>query len=380
MKKITLIIMILGMITISNAQIEKIELKLTPEIEEMVVAQIKNLPEEWYSDWGIKDKSQLENLHTGKPIPWYMVINEKLEFVSTQTVSRMSDGDTLSLKFTNTWNVPVMSDKEPLLFGLITPSDFGDPYISYGIKNTIEHFHNYEHKDSVIGSVGVNGLNRGMDYLIIRKDNKDVFVQIYDEATGEYFKNEYNFSELINHVKALGLREKEAQMRYYEKVANKSELEITPEITEILNNSTFFSGLSDESLSDLGIKNRTQLENLYFGKPIPIYYVIDNESLIFSGRWQVPVMSDGDPLFMTSVKLEDDGQYRWTGSGRSWAETIHNYEHKDLIIGLLYISRGPCLIIQKDNKDIFVQMYDFNTREYFKNEYSFSELLNLLKK
>jgi hypothetical protein len=29
-----------------------------------------------------------------------------------------------------------------------------------------------------------------MDYLIIRKENQDIFVEIYDKVTGEYFKNE----------------------------------------------------------------------------------------------------------------------------------------------------------------------------------------------
>ena len=37
-------------------------------------------------------------------------------------------------------------------------------------------------------------------------------------------------------------------------------------------------------------------------------------------------------------------------------------------------------MIRKDNQDIFVQIYDNDTREYFENEYSFSEVLKLIKK
>jgi len=127
------------------------------------------------------------------------------------------------------------------------------------------------------------------------------------------------------------------------------------------------------------------LENLHLGKPIP-RYIIENENLIFTGYWEVPVMSDSEPLFFTRVKLEDDGQYSNAGGGASkLAEIIHNYEHKDLLIGILgvrpnTISGWNYLIIRKDNKDIFVKSYDDATGKVSKTEYSLNEIINLLKK
>jgi hypothetical protein len=389
LRTIILTLLLSYSLTVLNAQIEKNELKVTPEIEEMVVTQIKNLPEKDYSEYGITDRSQLMNLHIGKPIPKYRIygiINEKLKDVNTRNAFRMSDEDTLSLRFENEWIVPVISDEAPFLFGNIRFSDFGGNYIHSGTKNIIEHFRNYEHKDSIIGCVDITSFLYGMDLLIIRKENQDIFVQLYDEATGEYFKNEYRFSELLNLLKDLNLREKEAQRRYYEKVANKSELELTPEITEILVNQAYSSHIndSDKSLSEWGIKDRSQLEYLHPEKPIPVYRIVD-EKLTFTGEWQVPVMSNGEPLFFTRVQLEDDGQYILTGgSGGNLAEIIHNYEYKNLIIGYLDVRFLPIggsgyLIIRKDNQDIFVKMYDRATGEYLKNEYSFNEVLNLLK-
>jgi len=377
MKKITLIIMILGMITISNAQIEKIELKLTPEIEEKMLSQIKDFLGNYCTDCGITDKSQLENLHIGKPIPNYWIESDVNRMVGRVTVDNMSRIDEEpSLRFMDTWNVPVMFDETPLLFVIFAFSD-EDPYLVDIVRNTIEHVHNYEHKDSIIGYVSVSGK---MDYLIIRKENQDIFVQIYGEITGEYF-NEYSLSELINHLKELNLREKEARKRRYDKIANKSELELTPEITEML--VARIQNMSETFYSNYGVKNRAQLDNLQFEKPIPLY-VIENESLKFTGRWRIPVLSDGEPLFLAHIKIEDDGQCSYQGKGAAIvAESIHNYEHKDLIIGFLGVkspSGMDYLIIRKENQDIFVQRYDYATRENFKNEYSLSELINLIKK
>ena len=212
---------------------------------------------------------------------------------------------------------------------------------------------------------------------MIRKENQEIFVEIYDKVTGEYFKNEYSFSELTNHLK-------EARMNYYAQVANKSELIITPEITKMLD-TTLLSRLrncSDKVLSDCwDITDRSQLENLQLGKPIPIYTIV-NKKLTFTGFWNVPVMSDGEPFYLPYIKLVDDEQYIHAGDGYNpLAKIIHNYEHKNLIIGLLRAKYGlGYLIIRKENQDIFVQMYDDETREYLKNEYSFSEILDLLKK
>jgi hypothetical protein len=395
MKKLTLIITLLSVLTITNAQtnenimlstddIQKNELKVTPELEKIVIANIKNLPEKDYSYYGITNKEQLENLQLGKPIPSYWIVYEEfkkeIRFVSIWNASSISDKGLLSLQFGYTWNVPVLSDGVPFLFVSMLSVSEGDPGIFPGIKNTIEHFYNYEHKDLVIGSVsiaGVNPLSFGMDYLIIRKDNQDIFVEVYNEATGEYFKNEYSFSELIHHLKELNLREKEARERYYDKIANKTELTITPEIAEIV--VTPLKNMSEIFYANHGIKNKAQLEHLELGKPVPWYRIID-EDLQFLGMWYVPVMSDDEPLLLVVIRLTDDGEYKLSSYGDApIAEWIHNYEYKDSIIGYLdsKLHQGNrYFYIRKEHKDIFVR----TTRESFKNEYSLSELINLLKK
>ena len=368
-----------------NAQIEKKELKLTPEIEKMVVAQIKHFLEEYYSGDGITDQSQLANLHIGKPIPIYWIvsdINKKLDNVTVSSVSLISDGEPLSLKFMDTWSVPIMFDEEPLFFGTFAFSD-DESFLIQVVKSTIEHFHNYEHKDLIIGSVNVTSSIQGMDHLIIRKENQDSFVQIYDKATGEYFKNEYNLRELINHLRELNLRKKEARMEYFDKIANKSELEMTPEMTEMLVTDIYlsFKNASDEDLPKYGIENRSQLENLHLGKPIPKYIIV-NENLTFTGRWQVPVMSNGEPVLLAKVDLADDGEYLFAGASAYRARLIHNYEHKDLIVGFLgtrSFNGMDYVIIRKENKDIFVGISDYVTREPFKHEYNLSDIINLIK-
>jgi hypothetical protein len=157
---------------------------------------------------------------------------------------------------------------------------------------------------------------------------------------------------------------------------------MTPEITEML--VTRIQGLPEIFYSNYGIKNREQLDNLQFKKPIPMYSIV-NENLTFTGYWEVLVMSAaGEPICFEKINLGGDGQYHWAGgSSVSPTASIYIYEHKDLIIG--YLGKGPYsgvdyLIIRKENQDIYVQTYDYATREYFKNEYSFSEVLNLLKK
>ena len=371
---------------LSAEDVQKNELIITPEIEEAVVTELKSMPEEFYSNRGINiNKEQLENLHLGKPVPWYNIVfaNEWLEPVSLYSVPRMAAGEPVLLRFINTWNVPVMSDGEPLLFALINFSRInGAPTLAdIGIKNTIEHFYNYKHKDSIIGSVGIDIRNMGMTFLIIRKENKDIFVEVYDKATGEYFKNEYGSGELITLLQDWAAKMKEAQNRYYDFVADKSELILTPELTEMLCNGVFshIKSWSDETLSSCGIKNRPKLENLHPGKPVPNYSLV-NENLIFAGSWEVPVMSDGEPLFFRTVKLMDNGQYSDAGGGTANYEKLNNYKYKDLIIGYLTISRTRFLIIRKDNKDIFVMTYDWKTGEYLKTEYSLSDIINLLKK
>lgn len=138
-----------------------------------------------------------------------------------------------------------------------------------------------------------------------------------------------------------------------------------------------FIDVDENNLPDYGIKNKAQLEHLHLKKPIPVYQInIDNDSLRFIGRWKVPVMSDEEPLFCAWIKLEEDGQYSKSGHGdRGLAINIPNYKHKDMIIGCLDYAWMHCLIIRKDNKDIFVEVYDYATGEYFKNEYPKSAIL-----
>jgi len=376
--------------------LQKIELEVTPEIEKMVVKKINDTPEEFLSSiYGIKNKAQIEHLHLGKPFPHYYIVNERLRgtsgepvHVSTTNVFRTADGKPLSLRFANYWNVPVMSSDEPLAFGEIRPHFGDDGYLYFNeysyigrskTENIAKHFQNYEYKDSVIGSVIMD-----MYYFIIRKENKPLFVEVYNEITGEYFKNEYSFNELINHIKELNLREKEAQRRYFAQIADKTELIITPEITEMLvREALSFRGRSDEELSDWGIKNRALLvkEKIHAGKPIPLYTLFD-ENVTFRGYWMIPVMSEGVPILMVDVKLEDDGQYSWAGTGGGeGASVIHNYEYNDLVVGFLKIGGSTSyLIIRKDNKDIYVEGYDYKTGEYFKNEYTLNEIMDKLKK
>jgi len=370
---------------LSAEDVQKNELKITPELEKMVVKEINNMPESYLSTiYGI-NKKQLENLHLGKPIPWYKIVNEKLEPVFAPNVHRLAEGKTLSLRFTNKWNVPVMSAGEPLVFVFvgITESEYtfmGIRPLAPGTENPTKHIYNYEHKDWLIGAFEATPSGFGLDFLIIKKEDKDIFVEIYDEATGEYFKNEYGSGELITLLTDLFAKIKAKQSRYYDFVADKSELILTPELTELLRMRVFdhIESWPDEHLLHFGITNRPKLENLHPGKPVPRYSIV-NENLTFTGRWDVPVMADGEPFYTSTVKLEDNGQYSYAGGGTANYEVL-NYKDKDLLIGYLNIGRTGYLIIRKDNKDIFVKFDIEATGEVLKTEYSLSELINLLKK
>ena len=382
MKKLTLIIIILGMITISNAQINENELKMSPKMEEMVVAKLKNEPVEKLYRYGIKDKEQLENLQLGRAIREYVINIEN---------------DTL---IPQGWRVPIMYEGKALFLAYVTARD-----AAFGAPRAGEEIHHYEHKE-LIGIVMVNVLP--WEYHYIRRDHKDVFIQVFDPETRQYFKNEYSLSEIISlNNRALELRAantKESRQEIYEiygtnqvdendifdtHFPQKHELKITPEITKMLTTDIYWSFINDSdwNLSNFGITNRVQLENLQLGKPISEYRIdIDNKNLIFTGIWRVFVMSGGGPLFLAKViesVSERDGQYSYIGGGGAkLARNIHNYEHKELIIGCIQgsFSGLDYLIIRREHKDVFVQVYDPITRENFKNEYTLSEILNLLKK
>jgi len=362
------------LLPVLNAQIDsKNELNLTPEMEEMLIARIKNEPVEEFYRYGIKNKEQLENLQLGSAIREY-VIN--------------IDNDTL---IPQGWRVPIMYEGKALFLAYVTgrEANFGSPKMG-------EDIHHYERKD-LMGIVTVSVIP--WEYYYIQRENKDVFVQVFDPSTREYFKNEYSLSELISlRNRVLELRNaslKELRQEIPEiygtnqvnendifdtNFPQKHELKMTSEITEML--VSVFKYRSVQSLSDYGITNRAQLENLQFGKPIPEYRIdMDNENLVFIRTWHVPVMSDGEPFFTAMVSEWSKGEYRYMGGG-SGGKKRHNYEHEDLIIGLIrHTSPGMSYyIIRKENKDIFVEIFNYTTREYFKNEYSFNEFINLLKK
>jgi hypothetical protein len=182
---------------LDSATIQKNELKMTPEIEEAVVTKLKSMPEDFYSYRGINiNKEQLENLDLGKPIPWYNIVfaNERLEPVSPYSMSRIAAGEPTLLRFKGWWNVPVLSDGEPFYMSTVKLEDNGQySYVRGRDSGMLQAIQNYEHKDLLIGLIGMEGKN----YLIIRKDNKDIFVEVYNKATGELFKTEYGSGELI---------------------------------------------------------------------------------------------------------------------------------------------------------------------------------------
>jgi len=369
--------LLLSAFCIANAQIEKNELILTPEIEEMVVAKLKTEPVEEFYRYGIKNKEQVENLQLGRAIREY-VIN--------------IDNDTL---IPQGWRVPVMYEGKTLFLAYVT--ERGANFSYFGSPRMGEDIHHYERED-LMGIVTVR--NIPWEYYYIRRENKDVFVQVFEPETREYFKNEYSLSELISlRNRVLELRNanlKELRQEVPEiygtnqvneddifdtNFPQKHELKMTPELTEML--ASNFKYRSVQSLSDYGITNRAQLENLQLGKPIPVYRIdIENENLVFTRTWSVPVMSNGEPLFTADVMEWSKGECRYSGAGGvAMAEILRNYEHKDLIIGYLsgYPSEKSYLIIRKEQKDIFVYVSRIKTHESF-NEYTFSEIINSLKK
>ena len=380
-----LMMCLLSVCTITHAQVDENktsstnivqedDLKMPQRLTEMVVTKLKSEPVESFYRYGIKNKEQLENLQLGRPIR---------EFILG------IDNDTL---FPLGWRVPIMYEGKALFLASVSAREVG-----FGSTGMGEGIHHYERKD-LMGILRVYGV--GGEYFYIRRENKDVFVQVFDLATRKYFKNEYSLPEIINlrnraaEVHAAPTKEGWQEIYGTAQVdendifdtnfPQKHELKMTPEITEMLTNEIYWQKVnhSDWSLSNSGISNRAQLENLHLGKPIPKYEInIDNENLIFRGGWEMLVMSDGEPLFISKVS-EGEEQYSNTGGGGArMAKILHNYEHKDLIIGYIEFDRGMSFyIIRKEHQDIFVQVYDQATGELFKNEYSFSELINLLKK
>jgi hypothetical protein len=392
LKKITLIITLLNIFAIINAQtdeninldsvsIQKNEIIMPQEIIEMVVSQVKNEPVKYFLRYGIENKEQLEDLQLGRPVPVYII-----------------DSDTLKL---SSWRVPFMYEGKYIIIANVILEDDGQYKYSecWSSSPFGEGIHNYERKD-LIGILQIKELF--IEYHYLRQENKDFFVQVYDWRTRGYLKHTYSLGEVINRknrgvelfatTRPPGLQEifgtnfqVDNNDIFDTNFPQKHELEMTSEITEMVVTELYWRIInSSYKYCFMGeITNRTQLDTLHLGKPIPEYWIdLDNENLIFTGSWHVPVMSDGESLFMTRVS-EGDGPYHFVGClGGDTPELIHNYEYRDLIIG--FITKGSIggmdyLIIRKDNKDVFVEVYNWETRECLKSEYTFNELINLLK-
>jgi len=388
MKKLTLITIILSVFAITNAQVDennsfnstlvpKKELIMPQRLIDMAIAKLKNEPAEKYYRYGVKSKEQFENLQLGRPLREFRI---------------NMGSDTLTT--TGSWQVPVMYNGKALFLAYVTGRDawFGSPTMG-------ESIHHYERKD-LVGILRVQALPTA-DYLYILREEKDVFLQVLDIPTRQYFKNEYSLSELISlRNRAIEVRANPTKEGYEEiygrnapvdendifdtRFPQKHELKLTPEITEILTAEIYWSFIDypDSELFNYGITNRAQLENLHLGKPIPKYRIdIDNENLIFIGGWEAIVLSNEEPLFIIDVGKGEE-QYWYTGSGRAGlAKILHNYEHKDLIIGYFEFDREKSFYtIRKGHQVVFVQVYDYTTHKSLRNEYSFSEIINLIKK
>jgi len=390
MRKLTIIITLLSILATINAQtaeniildtvsIQKNEIVLPQEVIEMVVSRVKNEPINFFFRFGIKNKEQLEDLRLGHPIPVYII-----------------DSDTLKL---SSWRVPFMYEGKYIVLANIILDDSGQYKYSECWSSTPfgEGIHNYEHKD-LIGILQVNELI--IEYHYFRRENKDIFVQVYDWRTRGYFKHTYSLSEIINrknrgaevYFTFTGIQEifgtnvqVDENDIFDTNFPQKHELKMTSEITEMLTTELYWRIInSSYRYCFMGeITNRAQLDSLHLGKPIPEYWIdFDNENLIFTGSWHVPIMSNGESLFMARVS-EGDGPYRFVSClGGNIPEYIHDYEHKDLIIGFITkesIGGMDYLIIRKDNKDVFVEVHNWEKREILKSEYTFSEIINLLK-
>jgi hypothetical protein len=160
--------------------------------------------------------------------------------------------------------------------------------------------------------------------------------------------------------------------------ASKNELRITPKITtEIESNiCMFLRNVPEEMFKNFGIKNMSQLLNSQLGKPIPVY-VLDNQNLKFTDLWRLPILSENEFIALATIKLADNEQYEVVDFGATkLAKIINDYEHKNLIIGILRVfkQKTDYLYIQKDNEDIFVKMSDLKGKEY-----SLNDIINLVK-
>jgi len=159
----------------------------------------------------------------------------------------------------------------------------------------------------------------------------------------------------------------------------KNELRVTPKMAKEMESNIcmFLKNVPEEMLKNFGVKNMSQLLNSQLGKPIPMY-VLDNEELKFTGLWRMPILSENEFIALATIKLTDEEQYEVIDFGATkLAKIISNYEHKDMIIGILRIFKQNTdyLYIQKENRDVFVKMFDLKGKEY-----SFDDIINIINK
>lgn len=159
-------------------------------------------------------------------------------------------------------------------------------------------------------------------------------------------------------------------------------LEVTQEIVDMVVSYVYLglSDVSDGMLHRFGVRDRSQLSNLQLGKPMA-NYMIGREGFHFMNIWEFVVFSDNEPLLTARIRLTDDGEYVFTGAGSAGlARTIYDYEHKDLIIGLLKVSGFNAVdyfYIRKDDRDVFVRVYDWETQSLdLISEFSLSDIIN----
>ena len=158
----------------------------------------------------------------------------------------------------------------------------------------------------------------------------------------------------------------------------RNELKITTEMAKEVEKRIcmFLNNVPEEMLNNYGVNNRSQLLNPQLGNPIPMY-IIENQDLKFLGSWRLPILSNNEFIALATVKFTDNDQCEVVDFGAAeLAKIIGNYEHKDLIMGILRVFKQNTdyLYIQKDNKDVFVKMSDLKGEEY-----SLKDIINLIK-
>jgi hypothetical protein len=215
MKKLTLITALLGILAIANAQIDennsldstlvqKRDLIMPQRLTDMVVTKLENSSIEDFIGSTIKNKEQLEKLQLGKPLREFILNHDK---------------DTL---IPQGWQVPILYEGKPVVIAFVSGRE-----VKFGLPRTGENINRFD-RDDMIGILSVNVLPT--EFYIIRKENKDVFLQVFDLVTRKFFVNEYSFSEIINlRNKALELRTnptKEGRQEIYGKNAPRDENDI----------------------------------------------------------------------------------------------------------------------------------------------------------